>query len=166
MRVRPRHQWRRRRLHLSLSSFPFYLIAVELLMVLRLLHLHLLLLLLMIHLLLDVVRRGERQRRASASRRRRRSCHWKKKRGKSVASKHELLQLHFLSREAALQEGLPGAAASFFSSSKPLQFTCAASAFSPLAGPLSLLSSLLSRPLGAAHPQQRARGVEKERGLL
>lgn len=83
MRVRPRHQWRRRRLHLSLSSFPFYLIAVELLMVLRLLHL---LLLMMIHLLLDVVRRGERQRRASASRRRRRSCHRKKKREKSVES--------------------------------------------------------------------------------
>jgi len=45
-------------------------------------------------------------------------------------------------------------------------FSSRASAFSPLAVPLSPLSSLLGRPRATAHPQQRARGVEKERGLL
>lgn len=77
---------------------------------------------------------------------------------------------HFLSlsRRRHCKKGCSGAATSFFFllQKKPLQFTCAASAFSPLAAPLSLLSSLLGRPRATAHPQQRARGVEKERGLL
>ena len=136
-----------------------HLIAVELLvvMVLGLLHMHLLIHMLLL-LLLDVVRRGEMRRAPASWRRRWRGCHRRQRKKIESGEESRLFRLHF---SLSSRGGTAGRLL------EALKFTCAASAFPPLAARLSPFSSLLDRPLGAAHPPLRARGVEKySKGLF